>query len=99
MSGDRAVRFLRPAWCITVASSTGQLVTKKNAVASSTGQLVTKKTRRAPPTRYFHDKWNRFDFCVVFLAYVDLVFPLGSIAVLRLLRLLKVTRGERRERM
>ena len=25
------------------------------------------------PSRYFHDKWNRFDFCVVFLACVATV--------------------------
>ena len=42
------------------------------------------------PLTYFRDGWNRFDFGVVAMAYVDIIVPLGSIAVLRLLRLLKV---------
>ncbi len=41
---------------------------------------------------YFRDGWNRFDFAIVALSYVDLGASIGPATVLRLLRLLRVVR-------
>ena len=30
------------------------------------------------PRRYFDDSWNRFDFAVVLISYVELAYPLGG---------------------
>ena len=44
---------------------------------------------------YFRDSWNRFDFTIVMLSYLELLPFLstgGAVTVLRLLRLLRVLR-------
>ena len=41
---------------------------------------------------YFRDGWNRFDFAIVALSYIDLGASIGPATVLRLLRLLRVVR-------
>ena len=41
---------------------------------------------------YFRDGWNRFDFAIVALSFIDLGASIGPATVLRLLRLLRVVR-------
>ena len=42
------------------------------------------------PQRYLQDPWNRFDFVVVLISYVELAYPLGGLAMLRLVRVLRM---------
>ena len=51
------------------------------------------------PLRYFYhpdrgaDRWNCFDFAIVLLSFVELGHDLGGLAVLRLVRLIKLARS------
>jgi len=42
------------------------------------------------PVSYFRDSWNVFDFCIVVASYVALMLPVDGVAMLRLIRLVRV---------
>ena len=42
------------------------------------------------PHTYFKDSWNLFDFCVVMASIVALMMPINGVAMLRLVRLVRV---------
>ena len=49
------------------------------------------------PLNYFYDPWNIFDFIIVFLGILDYIITVGDVAIMRLLRLLRVFKLARSE--
>ena len=79
-----------------LAGGSGLHIVQQTFLAFFTFEVAVKLTAQGVhPSLYFRDSWNRFDFTIVALSYLELlpfISTGGGVKVLRLLRLLRVLR-------